>query len=66
MGIFRPVQLIVTDEVRVQPFGVHAWNDTTVSTKQATIYLQTTVKNYSKAARSVQVINRSARPGTKE
>lgn len=58
MGIFRPVQLIVTDEVRVQPFGVHAWNDTTVSTKQATVFLRTTVKNYGSVSRSVQVINR--------
>ena len=27
MGIFRPVHLIVTNDVRVEPFGVHIWND---------------------------------------
>lgn len=58
MGIFRPVQLITTNEVRVEPFGVHAWNDTTVSAKQATISLNTTLKNYGKNGRTVQVINR--------
>ena len=31
MGIFRPVHLIVTNDIRVQPFGIHVWNDTTVS-----------------------------------
>jgi len=28
MGIFRPVHLVVTNETRVVPFGVHVWNDT--------------------------------------
>jgi len=27
MGIFRPVHLIVTNETRIVPFGVHIWND---------------------------------------
>lgn len=58
MGIFRPVQLIITNEVRVVPFGVHAWNDTTVSARQATVFLNTTVKNYSVTTCTVQVINR--------
>jgi hypothetical protein len=58
MGIFRPVQLITTADLRIIPFGVHAWNDTTVSTKQATIQLNTTFKNYSTTTRKVQVITR--------
>lgn len=27
MGIFRPVTLITTEQVRIEPFGVHVWND---------------------------------------
>ncbi|OQP66414.1 glycoside hydrolase [Niastella vici] len=47
MGIFRPVHLITTNAVRVEPFGVHLWNDTTVSERSARLQLATTVKNYS-------------------
>lgn len=46
MGIFRPVHLITTNAIRVEPFGVHIWNDTTVSEKSAQLHLATTVKNY--------------------
>lgn len=45
MGIFRPVHLITTNAVRVEPFGVHIWNDTAVSAKSALLHLATTVKN---------------------
>ena len=27
LGIFRPVVLEATDEIRIEPFGVHIWND---------------------------------------
>ncbi|MBO9204043.1 MULTISPECIES: malectin domain-containing carbohydrate-binding protein [Niastella] len=47
MGIFRPVHLITTNAIRVEPFGVHIWNDTAVSEKSALLRLATTVKNYS-------------------
>lgn len=47
MGIFRPVHLVTTNEVRVEPFGVHIWNDTTVSERSARLQLATTIKNYS-------------------
>ncbi|HVS94602.1 MAG TPA: glycoside hydrolase family 2 TIM barrel-domain containing protein, partial [Mucilaginibacter sp.] len=50
MGIFRPVHLIVTNAVRIEPFGVHIWNDITVAEKSAVLNLETTVKNYSKNA----------------
>jgi hypothetical protein len=46
MGIFRPVHLITTSDVRIEPFGVHIWNDTTVSERSAILHLETTVKNY--------------------
>jgi len=25
MGIFRPVHLLVTSDIYIEPFGVHAW-----------------------------------------
>ncbi len=58
MGIFRPVQLIITNPVRIEPFGVHIWNDTTVSEKSAALHLETEIKNYSNKIRSVTVLNR--------
>lgn len=56
MGIFRPVHLIVTSPVRVEPFGLHIWNDTTVregGTSQ--LHYTAEIKNYSTAVRKVVV-----------
>jgi beta-galactosidase len=53
MGIFRPVSLIITNDVRIEPFGVHVWNDTTVSEKSATLFYKTEVKNYSDKAKQM-------------
>ena len=55
MGIFRPVQLIVTSEVRVEPFGVHIWNDTTVSARSAALSMTTELRNYGKQAKQFTV-----------
>ncbi|MEJ6981434.1 malectin domain-containing carbohydrate-binding protein [Pedobacter sp. P351] len=55
MGIFRPVHLMVTKDVRIEPFGVHIWNDTTVTEKSALLHLNTEVKNYSNKIRTVLV-----------
>ncbi|PTQ95760.1 glycosyl hydrolase family 2 [Mucilaginibacter yixingensis] len=57
MGIYRPVHLLVTNPVRVEPFGVHIWNDTTVTEKSATLNLETEVKNYSAATSAISVVN---------
>jgi hypothetical protein len=58
MGIFRPVHLIITGEVRIEPFGVHIWNDTTVSDKYALLNIQAEVKNYGEKTRTVTLVNR--------
>jgi hypothetical protein len=58
MGIFRPVHLIITDEVRVEPFGVHIWNDSTVSEKLATLNIETEVKNYGSRSVALKIINK--------
>lgn len=57
MGIFRPVTLVVTNNVRVEPFGVHIWNDKTVSKEQAILHISTELKNYSATDRNITVIN---------
>ncbi|MBA7532882.1 Beta-galactosidase [subsurface metagenome] len=57
MGIFRPVHLIVTDKIRIEPFGVHIWNDTTVSNQVAQISIRTEIKNYSKQSKSIFIVS---------
>ncbi len=53
MGIFRPVHLIVTNDVRIEPFGVHAWAD--VNETEVSLNLSTTIKNYSVQNKSITV-----------
>ncbi|MFC6099342.1 malectin domain-containing carbohydrate-binding protein [Olivibacter domesticus] len=58
MGIFRPVHLQVTNATRIEPFGVHIWNDTTVSEKNAQLHLETEIKNYGAYKKKITLINR--------
>jgi len=58
MGIFRPVHLIQTGKVRIIPFGVHIFNDTTVSESQATLHVETTLKNYAQLPKQVTILQR--------
>jgi beta-galactosidase len=59
LGVFRPVTLLVTDEVRVQPFGVHLWNEAgSIRKDGATLQVETTVKNYGTQVRKVEVVNK--------
>jgi beta-galactosidase len=55
MGIFRPVHLIVTNDVRIEPFGVHAWADIQSSTTSLSV--NTTFKNYSQQNKNVVLVN---------
>ncbi|GGE49640.1 glycosyl hydrolase family 2 [Pedobacter psychrotolerans] len=57
MGVFRPVHLMVTNETRIEPFGVHIWNDNKISDKSAVLNFVTTVKNYSAKSKTVTVLN---------
>ena len=52
LGIFRPVKLELTDEVRIEPFGVHIWNEA----DNRTVQIRTEVKNYSSKPELVQVV----------
>lgn len=58
MGIFRPVHLIITNDVRIEPFGLHVWNDTTVTEKSAILNLETTIKDYGIGSSNAIVVNR--------
>ncbi len=58
MGLFRPVHLIVTADVRIEPFGVHVWNDAAISEQQAQLHVNTEVKNYSDADRDITLVSR--------
>jgi beta-galactosidase len=58
MGIFRPVHLVLTNDVRIAPFGVHIWNDTTVSAQEAGLFLETAIRNYSSIPRQLTVVSR--------
>lgn len=55
-GIFRPVSLIETDEVRVEPFGVHIWNNEACDS----VFVDTEVKNYSDHEQTIEVISKLA------
>ncbi|WP_340114687.1 malectin domain-containing carbohydrate-binding protein [Maribellus mangrovi] len=57
LGIFRPVTLIATDPVRIEPFGVHVWNDNTISVGNAVLNLTTEVKNYGLEQSTIHVKN---------
>jgi beta-galactosidase len=58
MGIFRPVHLIVTHDVRVQPFGIHIWNDDKISAKSAQLNIRTTLKNYGTQPKSIILVTK--------
>ncbi len=55
-GLFRPVTLVETDEVRIEPFGVHIWANEACDS----VFIETEVKNYSTGPRYVEVVNKFA------
>ena len=54
MGIFRPVVLEVTDNIRIEPFGVHVWNNA----KADSIFIETEIKNYSNNTEEIELVNK--------
>ena len=53
-GIFRPVNLIETDEVRIEPFGVHIWNNAACDS----VFIETEIRNYSKETQTVELVQK--------
>ena len=52
LGIFRPVKLLVTAPVRIEPLGVHVWTPQ-ISAEEAVARVNTEVKNYGDAPKSI-------------
>ena len=55
-GIFRPVTLVETDAVRIEPFGVHIWNNVTCDS----VFIDTEVKNYTINPQTFELVNKFA------
>ena len=53
-GIFRPVSLIETDAVRIEPFGVHIWNNAACDS----VFINTEVKNYTQETQQIELVNK--------
>jgi len=56
LGIFRPVSLIITNDLKIEPFGIHIWNDTTINKNKANVYIKTEIKNYSNKKRKFSLL----------
>lgn len=54
LGIFRPVVLEVTDKIRIEPFGVHIWNND----RADSIFIDTEVKNYLNSEATFELVNK--------
>ena len=61
-GIFRPVSLIETDAVRVEPFGVHIWNNAACDT----VFIETEVKNYTQQIQQIELVNKFTQASGKQ
>ena len=55
LGIFRPVHLVTTGIVRVEPFGIHVWNDATASATSAVVHVETELHNYDRTPHALTV-----------
>ncbi len=49
LGIFRPVTLEITPDVRIEPFGVHVWHNEAADT----LFIETEIRNYSSRLQQV-------------
>jgi hypothetical protein len=54
LGIFRPVTLEETNIVRIEPFGVHIWNNDDANR----VFIDTEVKNYDNKAQTIEIVNK--------
>ena len=57
LGIFRPVSLVVTNSVRIEPFGVHIWNASETSKEKAVLNTTTEIHNYENPSGAITVVN---------
>jgi beta-galactosidase len=61
LGIFRPVHLIITSDLRIEPFGVHMWANRVYFHRHGDLkyngFINTTLKNYSSQTRNFILIH---------
>jgi beta-galactosidase len=55
LGIFRPVHLVITNDVRISPFGVHAWAD--ITGNEVKLNVNTSLKNYAVKERKLVIVH---------
>ncbi|WP_225552136.1 malectin domain-containing carbohydrate-binding protein [Sphingobacterium bovistauri] len=65
LGIFRPVSLVIKNDVNIVPFGTHYWNDTSISAKQAEIQQTVELTNTSNSSRKLIIRTRVLDPQNK-
>ena len=53
-GIFRPVTLVATDEVRIEPFGVHVWSNAACDST----FIETEIHNYGTSDAPIQLVSK--------
>ncbi len=61
-GIYRPVTLEVTDNVRILPFGTHVW----ANEKMDSVFVETEVKNFSSEEVAFQLVSKIAEKSGKQ
>ena len=53
-GIYRPVSLVETDEVRIEPFGIHVWNNANCDS----VFIDTEIKNYGNKNVDIELVSK--------
>lgn len=61
-GIFRPVSLVVTDALRIEPFGIHIWNTDQITREQAVLFIDSEIRNHGRVKVDFQLVTRLVDP----
>ncbi|MGB3106860.1 malectin domain-containing carbohydrate-binding protein [Sphingobacterium siyangense] len=56
MGIFRPVSLLMKNEVAITPFGEHYWNDETADPSKAVVHQVVEVNNKNQKSKDLEIV----------
>jgi beta-galactosidase len=54
-GIFRPVSLLIANQINITPFGVHIWNDSSANAQSATLNMDTEIRSYQNSPQHIIV-----------
>jgi hypothetical protein len=53
LGLYRSVVLEITDAVRIEPYGVHLWNNESADR----VFIETEVKNYGDQPQTIELVS---------